>query len=270
MKLVVLSDIHLMVRDEAAHDLGNHARLARAIERINSAYSDADLVVFAGDLADRGWHQQSYEDLKSALTDLDRPWAVTLGNHDDREVFFEAFGSAWDDGNGFVQSAHQAGGHRVIVLDSLEKNDDPDWPHYSARTGHLCGVRLGWLEAQLNAAAGLPVIVVLHHPVWPVGIQMDPWCLRDPQTLTDMLRSYRNVRQVISGHIHMTTTVFRAGIPFTTIAGNFSTSFEDFGTRENKGRREGPAQMAVLLGDANQVTVHFDNFVDGHAPVHRG
>ena len=226
-------------------------------------------MVLAGDLADRGRNRQSYEDLKNALAKLQRPWAVTLGNHDNREVFFEVFGPAWDDGHGFVQSAHEAGGYRVIVLDSMEKNTDPDWPYASAKTGHLCEARLGWLQAQLDAAAGTPVIVVLHHPVWPVGIQMDPWCLRDPEPLTEMLSAHGHIRQVIAGHIHMPTTVFRAGIPFTTIAGNFSSSFEDFGSQENKGRREGPAQMAVVLGDADQVTVHFDNYVDAHAPVHR-
>lgn len=48
MKLIVLSDIHLMISGEDANDPGNHARLDTAIDRINAAYADADLVVFPG------------------------------------------------------------------------------------------------------------------------------------------------------------------------------------------------------------------------------
>jgi len=268
MKLIVLSDIHLMIPDEAKNDLGNHARLDAAIDRINTAYDDADLVVLAGDLADQGRNSESYQDLKAALTRLTRPWAVTLGNHDNREVFLEVFGADFAGPGGFVQSAHDVGGYRVLVLDSLEKNTQSDAPYYSDRNGHLCDTRLAWLEAQLDTAPG-PVVVILHHPLWPVGIVMDDFLLRDPGPATDMLAASGKVRQVLSGHIHMTTTVWRAGIAFTTIAGNFSNSGEDFGRRENKFRREGPAQMAVVLGDGDQLTVHFDNYVDAHAAVIR-
>jgi len=269
VKLIVLSDLHLMVPEEAAHDLSNHARLRAAINRVNGAYADADLVVLAGDLADRGRYAQSYEDLKSAIADFVPPVAVTVGNHDHRDVFLDVFGPEAADENGFVQSSHILDGHHVIVLDSLEKNTDPTIPYYSARTGHICPKRIEWLSAKLEAARGAPVIIVLHHPVLPVGIQMDPWGLRDTGPLIDLLVDHGDVRQVISGHIHMPTTSIHRGIAFTTIAGGHSTSVEDFGTLENKYRRVGPAQMAVVLSDQKTTTLHFDNYVDHHAKVTR-
>ena len=67
----------------------------------------------------------------------------------------------------------------------------------------------------------------------------------------------------------MTTTAWRSGIPFTTIAGGFSTTAEDFGSRQGKLRREGPAQMAVVLSDTEQTVVHFDNYLDMHPVVVR-
>ena len=269
MKLIVLSDTHLMADGEDAHDLGNHARLDAAIDRINTAYSDADLVVLAGDLVDRGRFPQSYKDLKTALGRLSVPWAVTLGNHDHRENFVSVFGETFVDQSGYVQSHHRIGAYHVLVLDSLEKSEDPDWPYYSGPNGHLCQKRLAWLDAALGKAEGAPVIVVMHHPALPVGIKMDARGLADLRPLTERLSRYGNTRHVLSGHIHMTTTSFYHGVPYTTIAGGYSSSVEDFGRKENKFRREGPAQMAVLLGQEDQLTVHFDNYVDAHPRVHR-
>jgi len=121
-----------------------------------------------------------------------------------------------------------------------------------------------WLGMQLDSAKGVPVIVILHHPPIKPRISMDEWVLRTPTALIDRLVAHGDVRQVISGHIHMTTTTCHRGIAFTTIAGGCTTSTEDFGRRENKFRRTGPAQMAVVLSDAMQTTVHFDNYVDAN------
>lgn len=267
MKLIVLSDLHLMV-DDPVRDLGNLARLDAAIERINSAYGDANLVVVAGDIADRGKLSQPYNDALAALSRLTPPWTVTMGNHDDRDIFKTVFGTGHCDENGFVQSAHDLGGTHVIVLDTGSNDPAPEGMR-GARdpAGQLCPARLAWLDAKLAATQGAPVIVVLHHPPRPVQITVDDWRLREAEKLIDRLVAHGNVRHVISGHIHMTTTSFHRGLPFTTIAGGFSSSAEDFGTATNKIRREGPAQMAVVLSDETQTTVHFDNYVDAHPMV---
>lgn len=265
MKLIILSDIHLMTTDDRDRDLGNLARLEAGIDRINTAYGDADLVVIAGDLADRGRHVEPYEALKSALTRLKPPHALTIGNHDARENFTATFGKLFSDPNGFIQSAHQIAEYRVLVLDSV--SDDPAPEGYrGARSplGQLCDKRLAWLDQQLLSATDKPVIVILHHPPLKLQITTDFMALAAPEALIDRLVAHGDVRQVISGHIHMTTTALHRGLPFTTIAGGFTTSAEDFGRAENKHRRAGPAQMAVVLGSADQVTVHFDNYHDAH------
>lgn len=268
MKLVILSDIHLMTAEDQDRDPGNLTRLEAPIQRINTAYDDADLVVIAGDLADRGRYIAPYEALKPALTHLKPPHALTIGNHDARENFTAVFGKKHSDPDGFIQSVHAIGDYRVLVLDSVSDAPAPEG-YRGARSplGQLCDPRLAWLEQQLDAAKGHPVIVILHHPPLKLQITTDFMALDAPEALTDLLAAHGNVRQVISGHIHMTTTALHRGIPFTTIAGGSTTSAEDFGRAENKHRREGPAQMAVVLGDTEQVTVHFDNYQDANTVV---
>lgn len=265
MKLVVLSDIHI---DEPGGDQKfpeNLRRLETAIDRINTAYGDADLLVFAGDLVDRGRRAEPYYLLQNALARLAPPYALTLGNHDGREAFRSVFGDAHCDPNGYVQSAHDLDGTCVIILDTAS-----DIPAGSNRRGasdpkgQLCAKRLSWLSDRLSDAADQPVIVILHHPPLRLGLVNDPWVLQEPEAFIDLLASHGDVRQVLSGHIHLTSTAFHRGIPFTTLAGNCTTTVEDFGRQQNKLRRTGPAQMAVVLSDADQTTVHFDNYVDAH------
>ncbi|MEL6640376.1 MAG: metallophosphoesterase [Pseudomonadota bacterium] len=270
MKLVVLSDIHIdLPADDQKHP-GNLARLETAIDRINTAYSDADLVVFAGDLVDRGRFAEPYEAFKDALENLSLPYALTLGNHDDRDTFCGVFGKIHCDENGYIQSAHCLDGTHVLVVDSTTDAPAPEG-FRGARDawGQVDTPRLEMLKQWLRETNGQPVIVILHHPPLRLGMSGDTMLLREPEALIDMLVEHGNVRQVISGHIHMTTTAFHRGIPFTTLAGGCTTVIEDVGRRENRHRREGPAQMAVVLSDGNQTTVHFDNYIDAHNKVTR-
>jgi len=50
-----------------------------------------DLVIFCGDLTDKG-DVVSYKMLKSRLNDLNMPYKLLLGNHDNRENFLTVFG----------------------------------------------------------------------------------------------------------------------------------------------------------------------------------
>lgn len=265
MKLVVLSDIHIDLPLDGQKYPDNLARLETAIERINTAYWDADLVVIAGDLVDRGRFAEPYEALKDRLTKLSVPYALTLGNHDDRDTFCEVFGQGHCDENGYIQSARNLGGTHVLVLDSAADAPAPEG-FRGARDawGQLNAPRLDRLKRWLQDTKGQPVIVILHHPPLRLGLSGDSMHLRAPEALIDMLADHGHVRHVISGHIHMTTTAFHRGIPFTTLAGGCTTVAEDFGRRENKRRRTGPAQMAIVLSDAAQTTVHFDNYVDAN------
>ncbi|MEL6690557.1 MAG: metallophosphoesterase [Pseudomonadota bacterium] len=265
MKLVVLSDIHVDLPLEGQKHAHNLARLATAIDRINTTYSDADLVVFAGDLVDRGRFAEPYEAFKEALEELRPRYALTLGNHDDRDTFCGVFGQTHSDETGYIQSAHVVDGTHVLILDSTTDAPAPDG-FRGARDawGKLCAQRLGVLKRWLKEAKGHPVIVILHHPPRPLGLSGDPMLLREPEAFIDLLADHGSVRHVISGHIHMTTSAYYRGIPFTTLAGGCTTVAEDFGRRANKRRLAGPAQMAVVLSDAEQTTIYFDNYVDAN------
>jgi 3',5'-cyclic-AMP phosphodiesterase len=255
LKFVVLSDLHLVPEGRLCHGIDPAARLDRAIAHLNARHSDAAFCVFAGDLADRD-HAGAYALLRARLAALRVPHYLTFGNHDDRAAFLAAFGAAAEAPEGRMAFTIDSGGYRVLVLDSAEAGTDAGW---------LGEAQLDWLRARLDEARDRRIIVVLHHSVVALGVPTDPIALQDREALLGILRDHGDVRQVISGHVHMSAAGVCRGVPFTTISGSHYNLFPQlFGTIAEMPRREGPGQVGVVLADRDAVVVHHENFFDMH------
>lgn len=258
LKLVIMSDLHIVPEGEVSNTLDTAKRLAAAVESVNTHHADADLCILAGDLADLG-EAAAYERLKGLIAPIALETHLMLGNHDDRGVFLQIFGNDHADENGHVQKVIDLKGHRVILLDSTEPG---------LVGGVLCAARLDWLRARLDEARDRPVIVVLHHHALPLSMPVDDIILQDGAALLEVLRSHPDVRHVIAGHVHITTTGVWKGVPFTTLAGghyNVSLNLPSHAVPQE--RLEGPGQYAVVLADEDACVVHFENFLDRHPVI---
>ncbi|MEL6100371.1 MAG: metallophosphoesterase [Pseudomonadota bacterium] len=267
LKFVVLADIHIVPERQVSHGLDTLDRLNQAVSYVNEIHGDAEFVVFAGDLADRG-EAEAYARFKTAIAPLTPPVHLTLGNHDHRPTFLETFpGLATETGN--VDHVVDAGGYRTIVLDS----SDPEL----RGAGRFEASQINWLKARLAEVPDMPVVIVMHHNIQPLGVQTDFIILEDPDVFSEALKTHNDVRQVISGHVHMTTSGSFNGIPFCTFAGAHYNIEPMLTSRSGpvpaeRGpgylspvpRREGPGQLAVVLCGPDTVVVHMENFLDRH------
>ena len=257
LKIIVLSDLHLLPEGELSLGLDTAERLRIGVATINARHADADFCVIAGDLADLG-QKVAYERLAVILSKLTIPLHMTIGNHDDRATFLNVFGPEYATETGFVDKVIDAKGYRVILLDSAIE--------FGRHDGRLEPSQLDWLRARLLEAEDLPVIVILHHHANPLHTEVDGIILQNGRAFVDTLNIHPEVRHVIAGHVHYTSTAIWKGIPFTTLAGgHYSVSIPlgpPYGAME---RLSGPGQMAVILADPDQTLVHFDNYIDDHA-----
>ena len=259
LKFIVLSDLHIVPEGNLSHGLCTADRFRQSIAYVNNNHADADFVVIAGDLADHG-EKAAYERLRDALSDLKPKTYLTLGNHDNRATFLDVFpGSADKTGN--VNHVIDGHDHRVIVLDS----NDPDVGH----AGLIDPAQLNWLAARLDEAKDRPVIIVLHHNITKFHVQTDHIILRENQAFAEVVSRHPDIRQVISGHVHMNTSGSYRGIPFCTLAGghySLEPTFENLSGSISHPvqRREGPGQLAVVLADRDSTVVHMENFLDRH------
>ncbi len=259
LKFIVIADLHLVGEGAVSHGLDTFERARETLAFIEAVHADAAFVVLAGDLADRG-EAGAYRQLAALLEPFSLPCYLTLGNHDDRAAFLEVFADRQPEVTGRLDHAIDRDGHRVIVLDSCQAGQS---------AGSLEAAQLDWLAAQLGGAMTMPVIVVVHHNMAPLQTPLDVIRLDCGPQLADILAGHPDIRQVISGHVHMSAAGVYRGIPFTTLSGCHYSIEPTLASRSGPTaagvrRREGPAQIAVVLSDAEATVVHHENAIDRH------
>jgi 3',5'-cyclic AMP phosphodiesterase CpdA len=254
MKLVHVTDTHLVPRGEMLHGLNPFERFDACIEDINRHHADAELCVITGDLAHNGT-EQAYLDLRAATSRLKMPVHMLVGNHDRRDVLRRIFPDLPVDANGFIQGALDTSVGRFLLLDTVEHGKG--W-------GSYCEKRLGWLRSRLDEAAGAPVFLFMHHSPFHVGIpSVDRLGLGgDGERIGELLARYRNIRHLFFGHYHRPICGSWRGIPVSTMRGtNHQVPF-DLETVDWVPKSHEPPAYAVAFIGADQVIVHFHDYLD--------
>ena len=255
LKLVVMSDIHLLPPGQVKRELDTVPRFEKAIADLNNRYADADLCVFAGDIADAA-DREAYALFDQIRSGSDVPQRVMLGNHDNRDVYLDYADAPMLDMNGFVQGYDDIKGHRILMIDTSEPGVQ----------SLLCDKRLSWIADRLAEARdqGLKVILLLHHNPCALQMPVDTYRLGDPDRLLTVLKgSGAEIVQILAGHCHIATAGSWGGYPCATINGN-QHRVEPF-LRGRSGQQacySSPAQFAVILSDGINCVVHFHNYTD--------
>jgi Icc protein len=207
MKLVVLSDIHLVPAGAQLYGLDPAARLARAVDVINRDHRDIVFVVIAGDLVHSG-DCAAYEVLRGIIKRLHGPAVLLMGNHDRSASFRAVFPNADDDGNGFVQSV-RIDAATLITIDTLDESA-------TTHSGKLCDRRLAFLENALRQTPrDRPLLLFQHHPPLDLGLpHMDAFRLQDSEAEWHVFQRTRLPDFMFFGHIHRPAAGVWRGIPF--------------------------------------------------------
>ncbi|GAA2005370.1 phosphodiesterase [Microbacterium ulmi] len=210
--IVHLSDTHLLAGNPP---LGGRydtaANLARTLEAVEGLGIRPHAIVFTGDLTDLG-EPDAYRALKDAVDPvaarLGAPVVWCAGNHDERPALRrDLLGLAPTEEP--VTGVWDLGGLRLIALDSSV----PGWHH-----GDLDEGQLAWLRDLLSAPAPLGTLLALHHPPLPSHIPLfDILELRDQGRLADAIAG-TDVRGVLAGHLHYSTSGTFAGVPVNVAA----------------------------------------------------
>ena len=246
MKIIQVSDLHLVAPGDRLFGSNPLMRLEDCIADLNRHHADADLVVFSGDLTDNA-DPSAYAAMAERLSSLAAPYALMVGNHDDRTSLAAAFPDIKMEG-GFIQSTIDLPGGRVVLADTLEPG---------RVEGRLCAARLAWLDAAIGGASD--VLLFLHHPPVAIGIpSLDDSRLADAHGLRPILQRHCNVRHIFAGHVHLLATGNWCGVPFTTARStNHQSALRFSGPHEVS--FEAPA-YTVVLARGGDVAVHFREF----------
>jgi len=254
MKILQVTDLHLVAPGKTLCGLDPFARLEACIADINRHHTDAELVIFTGDLSETG-EEITYRTLERALAELAVPYRLMLGNHDDRETFIRVFDHV-PTADGFVQGVEDMAEGRLVLLDTLV----PGQPE-----GRLDAVRLRWLTERLKEARDKPVFIFSHHPPFPIHMPLlDRMGIIEADALYEVLRDHGNVRHIFAGHAHRPIAGSWRGIPVSVLRGTNHQSALDFSPDRIASTHEPPA-YAVIFIDGNGVIAHFHDFLDTSA-----
>jgi 3',5'-cyclic AMP phosphodiesterase CpdA len=202
-----LSDTHLLAGNAPLAGRFDTARnLAATLRAAEETGIRPDAIVVTGDLTDLG-EPDAYRALRETVEPfaerVGAPVIWVAGNHDERAALRrDLLGSPPSQDP--VTGVWDFGGLRLIALDSSV----PGWHH-----GEIDDRQLEWLRDLLAQPAPLGTILALHHPPLPSHVPLfDILELRDQHRLAEVVRG-SDVRAILAGHLHYSTSGTFAGIP---------------------------------------------------------
>lgn len=253
MKIVQISDLHLVPPGQRLHGLDPEERLLRAVAAVNRHHSDAEFCIITGDLADAG-EPEAYRTLKRHLQLLEMPVHLMIGNHDNRRNFVAEFPDAARDQAGFVQNAFKQDDNAFILLDTVCQG---------ASWGEFCEARAAWLSDQLARLEGMAIHIFMHHPPFDIGFpRLDDIRIRDTGPFDRSLGGPGGIRQLFFGHVHRPVTGSCRGISFSAIPGlNHQVKLDLLGQDRIRYCHE-PPMIGVILVGREQTVLHYDHLLD--------
>jgi 3',5'-cyclic AMP phosphodiesterase CpdA len=257
--LLHLSDSHLLGGPERLHGVvDSDALLQQLFDEVRASGARPEAVIFTGDLADRG-EPEAYAKLRAIVEPACRAmgakviWA--MGNHDNRANFRTGLLDQ-PAADAPVDHSYYINGLRIITLDTSV----PGFHH-----GELSPAQLEWLASELDTPAPDGTILALHHPPVPSVLDLAVLVeLRGQAALAGVLRN-SDVRAILGGHLHYSTTATFAGIPVSVASATCYTQDLNVRVGGTRGRDGGQAfnlvhvyehtivHSVVLLGDSPTV-----------------
>jgi Icc protein len=197
MLIAHITDTHIV--DKGDHYLSEPStqvaeRLAKAISYLNDLNPLPDAVLLTGDVTDHG-SPAAYSRFKELIAFLRPPLYIMPGNHDRRENMRAALSEyPYIPATGFIHYAIEEYPLRLICLDTLVEGED---------YGLICQERLAWLKKTLEEEPAKPTLVFMHHPPVKTGTKLfDEIICMVPQEFEDLIREFKNILGILSGHYH--------------------------------------------------------------------
>jgi len=258
-----LSDTHFVAEGPLYGSVESERNLRQLFDELEASGGRPEAIVITGDLADKG-DPLAYQQLKSILEPaaarLGAQVVWVMGNHDDRGAFrtelLDQGHLGADQLAAPVDRVYDVNGLRIISLDTSVPGH-----HY----GEITSAQLDWLAEELSTPAPDGTILALHHPPIPSVLDLAVLVeLRDQSGLAEVLHG-SDVRSIIAGHLHYSSTATFAGIPVSVASATCYT--QDLNVPVGGTRARNGAQAFNLVHVYQDTVLHSVVPLGVHAPV---
>jgi Icc protein len=239
-----VSDTHFVGDNELLHDsVDSDANLAKLFEGFARANARPEAIVFTGDLADTG-RPDAYKRLRAlvepAAAAVGAQVIWVMGNHDERGAFRAGLLDETPTTE-TIDRVYDINGLRIVSLDSTVPGQ-----HY----GEISDDQLAWLTDVLATPAPDGTFIALHHPPVPSPLGLLALVeLRDQHKLEAVVRG-TDVRGILGGHLHYSTTSMFAGVPVSVASATCYTQDLNVPYPAARGQNGGQAfNLVHVYGD---------------------
>lgn len=205
VQLLQITDTHLFSdKDGCLLSVNTFDSFQAVVAEIVQTKPHFDAILATGDIS-QDHTSESYQRFETTIAPLKKPCFWLPGNHDFKPNMQSVIPSKQ------IQSENHffAGEHwQVILLDSQVKGV----PH-----GKLSPSQLDFLDRKLSQNKHLHSLVLLHHHPIPVGSAwLDQHTLTEADSLWDVVSQHKNVKALLSGHVHQDHDVVHQGVRVIT------------------------------------------------------
>jgi Icc protein len=237
LSILQLSDTHILASSDATLLGVDTAYYFRAV--LARAFADHprfDLIMLTGDLA-QDPISPSYQYLLQHISQYGVPTVCLPGNHDDYALMQRVLNTE------LVSCRKQVllGNWQIINLNSQIIGEEG---------GYLDAGELSFLSASLRAYPDRHALVAVHHHSLPTeSYWMDTMMISNSDALWAILKSHRQVKALVNGHIHQE---MEAQIANVRILGTPSTCFQFK-----------PKSLGFALDETSPAYRHLQLYTDG-------
>jgi len=227
--IIHISDTHFLAQGELYDSVDTDAHLIALFSELEASGARPEAIVFTGDLADHG-EPAAYARLRAivdpAAERLGASVIWVMGNHDEREAFRAELLDTPAVSTP-IDAVYFINGLRIIALDSSVPGK-----HY----GEISPDQLEWLARELATPAPHGTVLAMHHPPIPSVLDLAVLVeLRDQKALAEVVRG-SDIRSIIAGHLHYSSTATFAGIPVSVASATCYTQDLNVPVGGTKGR----------------------------------
>jgi Icc protein len=201
MLIAQISDIHITRGGLPAFGIADTlSSLQEVIGELNRLDPTPEAVIISGDISDDG-SPESYAIVGQLLTELNMPFYLTPGNHDQKQNLANAFA----DHDYLATALEQSGGDaicytvdtypvRLIGLDTVITGE---------HGGGLNENRLDWLDKTLSQNPSKPTLIFMHHlPCVSSIVGMDTEPFVNSAAFARLIARHDQIQRITCGHLH--------------------------------------------------------------------
>jgi 3',5'-cyclic-AMP phosphodiesterase len=188
LRLIQFTDTHLIAEQGATlHGVDTYLSLKLCLNKALGLPKPIDAIVVTGDIAEDG-SEKSYSNFKEIFENLKVPVYVMPGNHDDITKMQKVF-----QGTNIAVKSHALLGNWLLILCNSQVLGQSHGLVSENELASMCSL--------ISQHSEKWVSIALHHPIqFPCP---SPGCkIQNEEVLAEILMNFKNVRFVISGHVH--------------------------------------------------------------------